>query len=103
MGEEQKKNEQDRIKAIDVLLERSISITMIMNDVFVGAADAEDFSIDDLPTMVPIICEFGDDALIAYAAVKIGREPFEELRTEKYKKAKQIIEICKKNDKWFLQ
>lgn len=68
--------EDQRNKAIQILLGGSFSLNLNMNDTFgFACADCETFDVDDLEPMIPLINRYGRHALTAYVAVKRKEEP----------------------------
>ena len=93
---------QEELKAYKTLIEGSWEISLLMNDTFgFACADSESMSDMDVEPMIPIIAEYGRDALVAYAAVKRGQEPITcscNHKNERYQAAKVKIEALKAAD-----
>jgi len=75
----------------ELILSYADCIIFNMNDTFVTASDVEEVDIDDLVKIWPIYIKYGYDAIVAYASIKRDINPFKELRTDKFKKAKKEI------------
>ncbi len=68
-----------------------IVLWLNVNDIFYTAADGEDFSIDDLPTLSSLNNKYGFDGIIAWVAKKRNLEPL----SFKYKKTTNYLDAEK--------
>lgn len=96
---------EDKAKAFDVLAENCIKFTAMMSDTFMYAcADSEELGEYDLDRLAPLLVKYGNDALVAYAAVKRKAEPIDckcNHKNDNYYAAKKEIEALAKVDEYF--
>lgn len=86
------------------LEERCNSVTLNMNDTFgYASADSVEISYWDLQKLKKLYAEYGQDAFIAYAALKKRKlNPIPPLITPAYKKAKEeVLYLRKQRELWF--
>lgn len=78
------------------------SVGIDVNDTFAYAcSDEERMDWDDFLDVIPMIKEYGCDALIAYAALKRGCDPIPPLITDEFKKCKELLIQKMKDDNLF--
>lgn len=88
------------LRALGVALDGAHWLALNMNDTFAYAtADAEYMPVEDLAPMLPVLAEYGHDALTAYAALRRGAEPIRRLRERQgYLAARAEVETLRAAD-----
>jgi hypothetical protein len=87
----------DTLEATDGLLlnynteTKAVKMWLNMNDIFCPAADGEDVEPSDLPELFECWMKGAHDGLYAWVAVKRNKEPWKELRSPGYQKAKKWL------------
>ncbi|MDO8659570.1 MAG: hypothetical protein Q7K54_03120 [Candidatus Parcubacteria bacterium] len=71
-----------------------ICLYLNMNDTFAWAcADAEEFTIEELPIIYDVFEKFGHSGIIAWASQKNGMEPIKPCCTDDYRAAKVYLKL----------
>ena len=85
-------SDEEKLKALKVIIEGAFWFELNMNDTFAFAcADSEEMCPLDFEKIIPVIAEYGHDALTAYAAFKRDAEPEGPSLNDNYKKARVLI------------
>lgn len=97
---------EEKVKALQTVLNGSFCFVLNMNDTFgFACAESEEMGVDDFELMVPIIAKYGHHALIAYAAVKKKVEPIHckcGHDAEPYRQARVEVEELKAKNDYFM-
>jgi len=97
--------EEMRAKAALVVINSFFTASLNMNDVFGWAvAESADLAAYDFEKMIPIIAEYGDTALVAFASVKSDQTPQTPMLKQmpRFHEALAAVKKLKAEEKLFL-